>query len=91
MKINRKKAIISLKKAHSMTDKVLKMIDDDKYCIDIIQQNLATIGLLKSANLELLQGHLNNCVKNAAQENNEKRLDIMMAELLKIMKTAQNK
>ena len=87
----KQKTSIALKKANSLLVKVLKMIEDDKYCIDIIQQNLAVIGLLKSANLDLLEGHLNCCVKTAAKENDEKRLDEMMEEILKVMKTAQNK
>jgi DNA-binding FrmR family transcriptional regulator len=31
------------------------MIEEEKYCIDIIQQNLAVIGLLKSVNIKLLE------------------------------------
>ena len=88
---NKDKTTIAIKKAQSSMQKILKMIEEDEYCIDIIQQNLAVIGLLKSANLQLLEGHINHCVKNAAKEKNNKRLDEMMAELLKVMKTAQNK
>lgn len=85
------KASISLKKADSLLKKVQQMMTDNKYCIDIIQQNLAIIGLLKSTNLSLLEGHLNHCIKNATKEKNEKRIDEMMTELLKVIKTAQNK
>ncbi len=88
---HQKKTAIALKKANTMTAKVLKMVEEDKYCIDIIQQNLAIIGLLKSANMELLKGHLNCCVKNAVQNKDETKLDEMMEEILQIMKTAQNK
>lgn len=91
MSDSKQKTIIALKKANTLTNKIIKMLEDDKYCIDIIQQNLAIIGLLKSANLELLRGHLNCCVKNAVREQDEERLDEMMEELLKVMKTAQNK
>jgi DNA-binding FrmR family transcriptional regulator len=43
MKENQKKALISLKKARTSIDKIISTIEDDKYCIDIIQQNLAVI------------------------------------------------
>jgi DNA-binding FrmR family transcriptional regulator len=82
---------ITLKKANSLTLKVIKMLEEGTYCIDIIQQNLAIIGLLKSANLKLLEGHLGSCVKNAVQEKDEARLNEMMDELLKVVQTAQNK
>jgi len=91
MAYNTSKTTIALRKSHSSLSKVLKMIEENKYCIDIIQQNLAIIGLLRSANQNLLEGHINHCVKNAAQEKNKKRLDEMMLELLKVIKIAQTK
>lgn len=91
MKNYKQKISITLKKANSLTTKVIKMLEEDKYCIDIIQQNLAIIGLLKSANLKLLEGHLGCCVKNATQEKDETKLNEMMEEILKVIKTAQNK
>jgi len=88
---NKDKVTIALKKANTLLSKVQNMIEEDKYCIDVIQQNLAIIGLLKSANLSLLEGHMDHCVKNAVKEKNSKRLNEMMDELMTIMKTAQNK
>lgn len=88
---NKEKATIAIKKAHSSLAKVITMLEEEKYCIDVIQQNLAVIGLVKSANLQLLEGHLNHCVKNAAQKKDTKRLNQMIQELLKVVKTAQNK
>lgn len=88
---NTQKVMIAMKKARSLTDKVMKMLDEDKYCIDVVQQNLAIIGLLRSANLALLEGHVNNCVRNAAQANDTEKLDNMMSELLKVINTAQKK
>jgi DNA-binding FrmR family transcriptional regulator len=85
------KVTIAMKKARSSMNKVMKMLEEDKYCIDVIQQNLAVIGLLRSANMALLEGHIGHCVKNAAKEKNSKRLDEMMEELLLVMNTAQKK
>jgi DNA-binding FrmR family transcriptional regulator len=88
---NTDKVTVALKKARSSLEKVLKMIAEDKYCIDVIQQNLAIIGLLRSANQSLLEGHINHCVKNAAKAKDSKRIDEMMGELLKVIKIAQTK
>lgn len=85
------KVIIGIKKAKSSLEKVIKMIEEEKYCIDIIQQNLAVIGLLKSVNMNLLEWHLNCCVKKAAASQNEADLDNKMKELVKIIHLAQNK
>lgn len=87
---NQGKALIATKKAKSSVEKVMKMIEEDKYCIDIIQQNLAVIGLLRSANTALLEGHVNCCVKDAAKKGG-KALDEKMAELIRVVKIAQTK
>ena len=85
------KVSIAMKKARTSMEKVMKMLEDDMYCIDIIQQNLAIMGLLRSTNTTLLQGHIEHCVTNAAKENDSERLDQMMQELLMIMNIAQKK
>lgn len=43
MKKTNEKTLISLKKARTLLDKIISMLENDKYCIDIIQQNLAVI------------------------------------------------
>jgi DNA-binding FrmR family transcriptional regulator len=50
----KKKQLIAFKKARSLLDKIIAMAEKDEYCINIVQQNLAVIGLLKNANLQLL-------------------------------------
>jgi DNA-binding FrmR family transcriptional regulator len=87
---NKEKVTVAIKKAKSSLDKVFQMVEEDKYCIDVIQQSLAVIGLLKSANLALLEGHVDHCVKNAAKKGG-KALDEKMAELLRVIKIAQSK
>lgn len=67
------------------------MVEKDKYCISVIQQNLAAIGLIKSTNLQLLEDHLSCCFVDAAKSNDEARLNNMVQEVLTIVKTAQNK
>lgn len=85
IKIDKKqKALIGMKKAHSLLSKIIKMTDDGKYCIDIMQQNLAVIGLLRSAHQQLMENHLNSCFKNAMASKNEKLKNKMTEEILKV-------
>lgn len=86
-----KKVIIGLKKAKSLLEKIVTMIEKDSYCIDVIQQNLAVIGLLKAANATMLEGHVNCCIKSACIKNNKKEIEDKMAELIKVLKIAQSK
>ena len=85
MKID-KEIVTALKKAQSHLGNVIKMVEEKKYCVDILQQNLAVIGLLKSANNKLLERHLNSCFVNAMRGTNEKRKKKMIDEILSINK-----
>ena len=82
----KQKALINFKKASSLTNKIIEMMEDNKYCIDIMQQNLAVIGLLKSAHQMLMENHLNTCFKKAMATTNEKRKQEMIDEILKVSK-----
>ena len=68
MNDGRKKALKNLKTARGQIDTVIKMLEDDWYCIDVANQILAVNGLLKKANLEILKQHINHCVKEAFEE-----------------------
>jgi DNA-binding FrmR family transcriptional regulator len=79
-----KEIIIALKKAHSHLGNVIKMVEEKEYCVDILQQNLAVMGLLKSANSKLLKRHLSSCFVNAMRGTNEKKKQEMIDEILAI-------
>ncbi len=78
--LTKKKSIKLIKSASTTLNKVLTMIDQDKYCPDILQQIESVNGLLKSIKKELLAGHLNHCLESKLEENKTKTID----ELLKI-------
>jgi DNA-binding FrmR family transcriptional regulator len=86
----KEKSSINFKKAQSLISRIIKMIEEDKYCIDIMQQNLAVIGLLKSAHQMLMENHLNTCFKKAMTTKNEKRKKEMVQEILKVTKLYNN-
>jgi len=86
MTIQKEKTLINFKKAQSLISKIIKMIETNEYCIDIMQQNLAVIGLLKSAHQMLMENHLNTCFKTAMATKNEKRKQEMTQEILKVTK-----
>ena len=48
-------------------DGVLRMIEEDRYCVDISNQLLATQAILKRANQEILRAHIRGCVREALQ------------------------
>jgi len=86
MNNKKQETLINFKKAQSLISKIIKMVETDEYCIDIMQQNLAVIGLLKSAHQMLMENHLNTCFKTAMATKNEKRKQKMIQEILKVTK-----
>jgi CsoR family transcriptional regulator, copper-sensing transcriptional repressor len=58
---------------------IAKMIDDDKYCIDILTQISAVNSALQSVALGLLDEHLGHCVTQAVAEGGD-RADAKLAE-----------
>jgi len=79
-------SLINFKKTHSLLAKIIKMIEDDNYCVDIMRHNMAAIGLLRSAHQKLMEGHLNTCFKKAMQTQNDKRKQEMIDEILTVIK-----
>ncbi|KKR48981.1 MAG: hypothetical protein UT86_C0002G0156 [Candidatus Magasanikbacteria bacterium GW2011_GWC2_40_17] len=82
----KEKALISFKKANSLLAKIVQMTEDGEYCINIMQQNLAVIGLLKSAHQMLMENHLASCFTSAVSSDNNKRKQEMIEEILTVTK-----
>ncbi len=58
---------------------IAKMIDDDKYCIDILTQISAASSALRSVALNLLDDHLEHCVSQALAQGGDEA-DVKLAE-----------
>ncbi len=86
MTTQKENTLINFKKARSLISKIIKMVEVDEYCINILQQNSAAIGLLKSAHQMLMENHLNACFKKAMETKNEKRKREMTQEILRVTK-----
>ncbi len=80
----KEKVLINFRKANSLLSKIIKMSENSEYCINIMQQNLATIGLLRSAHEMLMENHLNTCFKAAMATRNERKKKEMISEILRV-------
>lgn len=86
MKDKKYQTKINFKKAVGLIIRNTKNIDTHKYCIDVMQQNLAAIGLLQSAHQMLMKDHLDNCFRKIVEIKNEKRRRQMLMEILGVTK-----
>lgn len=71
MNDSKKKALNKLKTARGQIDGIIKMLEDDRYCVDISTQILSAIGLLKKANIDVLNDHIRSCVTTAILESED--------------------
>ncbi|ATD54462.1 metal-sensing transcriptional repressor [Clostridium chauvoei] len=86
MNKDKKEALQPLKIAKGQLEGIIKMIEDDRYCIDVSNQVLAVQSLLRKANLMILKSHLNHCVKEACDNNDrDEKIDEINKILEKIL------
>ena len=86
MNKEKQKALQALKTARGQIDGIIKMIEDERYCIDISNQIFAASSLLKKANLEILKQHMNHCVLEAVNEGNgDEKINEIILILSKIL------
>ncbi len=68
-----------LKIARGQLEKVIKMVEDDSYCIDILHQSQAVQAGLKETDNLMLENHLRTCVADAiAEGKKEEAIDEIM-------------
>lgn len=80
------KVRLNLKKAQGQINLLQKMIDSERYCVDIAQQVNATIGLLKKVNDSILEGHLNSCAAHKLNSTKAGEREEFVKELIKNFK-----
>lgn len=81
------KTLNLLKTARGQIDGIIRMVEDERYCVDISKQILAVQSLLKKSNLMILEGHIKSCVKTAFIDGNgEEKTDEIIGILEKYMK-----
>jgi len=68
MKADKVKVTRLLKTARGQIDGLLKMVEEDRYCIDISNQLMATQAILRNINREVLHAHLGSCVTAAFEK-----------------------
>lgn len=62
------KVLARLRRVEGQVHAIAQMVEDDRYCIDVLTQISAANSALKSVALLLLDDHLDHCVRTAASE-----------------------
>ena len=85
MKAGHQQVTRLLKTARGQIDGILKMVEEDRYCMDVSNQLLATQSILKKANRMVLTAHMDCCVREAmASGDPEEKLAELSALINKL-------
>ena len=68
MKADRTQVERLLKTARGQIDGILKMVEEDRYCVEISTQISAAVSVLKKANRTVLRAHMDHCVRQAVAD-----------------------
>ncbi|WP_300382248.1 metal-sensing transcriptional repressor [Clostridium sp.] len=86
MNKEKREAIQTLKIAKGQVEAIIKMIEDERYCVDISNQIIAAQSLLKKSNLLILKQHMNHCVIEAIEHNKgSEKIDEIIDLLSKVI------
>lgn len=77
--------IVALKRIEGQIRGIQRMIEDRKYCIDILNQIHAVKGALSSVEEKILQKHFQHCVTTAIMGSSEKEKQQKLDEILKLI------
>lgn len=63
-----------------------RMIQEGRYCPEIIQQIRAVGSAMKALEIEVLRGHLSSCILRSAKNDTPKEFETKLDEVLKAIK-----
>lgn len=69
------KILARLRRIEGQVRGVQRMVEEDKYCVDVLTQLSAIIAGSRAVGLLILEDHIRGCVINAAPEDREAVLD----------------
>jgi DNA-binding FrmR family transcriptional regulator len=84
----RKNARTRLARIEGQVRGLARMIDDDRYCIDVITQTQAVRAALTRVERLVLQDHVEHCVVEAVSSGNKAERERKIEELISVLNSA---
>lgn len=81
MQADSDKTLRLLRTARGQIDGIIKMVEADRYCIDISTQLMATQSLLARVNADVLKAHLEHCLRTAMESGSPEEKNEKLAEV----------
>ena len=84
-KISKKTVSVQLKRIEGQVRGVLRMIEDDRYCVDVLTQISAVCAALHRIEQEILKDHISCCVADSFKHGNARQQKEKINELITVM------
>ena len=81
----KKQALVRLARIEGQVRGIARMVEDDRYCIDVITQLRAVRAALDRAGQEILREHLRHCVSDALGNGSQGKRQRMVDELIDVL------
>ena len=81
MQADRDATLRLLRTARGQIEGIITMVEDDRYCIDVSNQLMATQSLLGRVNADVLKAHLEHCVRTAVECGSDEEKADKLAEV----------
>lgn len=85
MQADHKKTLRKLNIAKGQLEGIVRMVEEDRYCIDISNQLMAVIQALKNINRDVLASHLHSCVVASIESQEVEDIEEKMDEITKVI------
>ena len=85
----KERILARLRSAEGHLGGIIRMVEGDTYCVDVIKQTKAVQSAIGRVNALLLERHLNHCVSAAIRSENARERERVISELLDVFENGQ--
>lgn len=85
MRADQKTIARLLKTARGQIDGILSMVEENRYCVDISNQLMATQSILTKVNREILKAHIGGCVLEAFESGTAAQREEKLREIMDLL------
>lgn len=79
-----------LKRIEGQIRGVINMVDENRYCVDILNQTKAINSAIEKVDNLIIKQHLNSCVVNAIKSGNKEDKDTKIDEIIQLFSKYRN-
>lgn len=81
----KRKVVSRLKRIEGQVRGLQKMIDEDRYCIDILTQTASVVAALHGVEDNVMEQHLNTCVTDAIRSGDPEQKQEKIVEIMSVL------